>query len=231
MKRKGFTLIELLVVIAIIAILAAILFPVFMTAKAMGRQAACINNLKQLGNAATMYMDDWNGGRWLDADNMFDKPAQRFTSSYFYVLFPYTKNRTCWICPSDTGNPRDGLPAKAADGETSYKINGWTCGNKTMPFPSKCWMAIDGMPRSQLYVGRWIQCTFFAGPHWFYQATRARHTDGYNMVFVDGHVKYMKKFKPSEIPNPNMAGFNKYIMYTPKQRMFAWGSAAPSPYD
>ncbi len=61
MKRRGFTLIELLVVIAIIAILAAILFPVFIQAKERGRQATCCSNLKQISQAMFNYCDDHNG--------------------------------------------------------------------------------------------------------------------------------------------------------------------------
>ncbi|HOM72265.1 MAG TPA: prepilin-type N-terminal cleavage/methylation domain-containing protein, partial [Armatimonadota bacterium] len=60
-SRPGFTLIELLVVIAIIAILAAILFPVFITAKKMSWRANCQSNLKQIVNGALLYADDYNG--------------------------------------------------------------------------------------------------------------------------------------------------------------------------
>src|SRR5512137_573062 len=59
-RKKGFTLIELLVVIAIIAILAAILFPVFAVARARARQSLCLNNIKQLNTAMLMYGQDWN---------------------------------------------------------------------------------------------------------------------------------------------------------------------------
>jgi len=58
--RRGFTLIELLVVIAIIAILAAILFPVFAQAREKARETACLNNMKQIGTALTMYLQDWD---------------------------------------------------------------------------------------------------------------------------------------------------------------------------
>ena len=60
--KKGFTLIELLVVIAIIAILAAILFPVFAQAREKARAASCLSNMKQLGTAFALYLDDWEGG-------------------------------------------------------------------------------------------------------------------------------------------------------------------------
>lgn len=60
-RRRGFTLIELLVVIAIIAILVAILFPVFSRAREKGREASCKSNMKQIGTAIQQYLDDWDG--------------------------------------------------------------------------------------------------------------------------------------------------------------------------
>lgn len=93
--KKGFTLIELLVVIAIIAILAAILFPVFSKAREKARQAACISNLKQLGLAAKMYTNDW--------DETFPMSVYftgANTVTFYHELDPYIKNRQIYQCPS-----------------------------------------------------------------------------------------------------------------------------------
>src|SRR5205809_6842541 len=86
-RRSGFTLIELLVVIAIIAILAAILFPVFAQARATARKAACASNLRQIGLAFTLYAQDYDEllvPHWIDKTGISDwKP----------LLDPYIKRR------------------------------------------------------------------------------------------------------------------------------------------
>jgi prepilin-type N-terminal cleavage/methylation domain-containing protein len=116
-KRKGggFTLIELLVVITIIAILAAILFPVFARAKAAAKQSACISNIKQQGTATALYM--------ADSDDLFPyavDPSDKFRPQIWDgnpafqaqiaampllqdALQPYVKNRQVFLCPSDIG--------------------------------------------------------------------------------------------------------------------------------
>ena len=106
-RRRGFTLIELLVVIAIIAILAAILFPVFAQARAKARQAACMANLKQLGLAFEMYCQDydellpiWGYGDTSQPDNGPDEGFYAWDT----VIDPYTKNQQILLCPD---NPYD----------------------------------------------------------------------------------------------------------------------------
>ncbi len=106
MRRRGFTLIELLVVIAIIAILAAILFPVFAKAREAARKTACINNLKQISTAAMMYAQDYDEilmGSWY---NYNPDPSPQLGVQdglgrcWESVIQPYCKNKGITLCPS-----------------------------------------------------------------------------------------------------------------------------------
>ncbi len=113
--RRGFTLIELLVVIAIIAILAAILFPVFARARAKAREAQCKANLKQLGLAFEMYASDYDGfypwavdaADWYCPEIWDSFPQWQALIAQMPraadVLQPYTKNREVFHCKSDSG--------------------------------------------------------------------------------------------------------------------------------
>lgn len=104
-KSSAFTLIELLVVIAIIAILAAILFPVFAQAREKARQTVCLSNTKQLGNALAMYIQDFDEllpmGGWSGASST--------SSRWFRDLYPYVKSLDVYICPNITSDPM-GIP-------------------------------------------------------------------------------------------------------------------------
>ncbi|OIO91395.1 MAG: hypothetical protein AUJ92_16615 [Armatimonadetes bacterium CG2_30_59_28] len=104
--KKGFTLIELLVVIAIIAILAAILFPVFAKAREKARQTSCLSNIKQLGLGAMMYVQDFDETyfpRWQPI-TVYPAPADAIwwlpRPGYASLLDPYTKSTQIGVCPS-----------------------------------------------------------------------------------------------------------------------------------
>ena len=113
-RRKGFTLIELLVVIAIIAILAAILFPVFAQAREKARAISCISNMKQIGTASMMYTQDYDetlvpvGNRYAHQnDKCFDGNTNFNNNVRAWVdweipLIPYTKNTQIFVCPDRT---------------------------------------------------------------------------------------------------------------------------------
>lgn len=121
--RRGFTLIELLVVIAIIAILAAILFPVFSRARENARRASCQSNLKQVGLGLMQYVQDYDdklpqsfyGGANLDSDN-----GNNY--KWMDVIHPYVKNEDVFNCPSDdTVNP---YHYQSGHNYGSYGLNG-----------------------------------------------------------------------------------------------------------
>jgi prepilin-type N-terminal cleavage/methylation domain-containing protein/prepilin-type processing-associated H-X9-DG protein len=99
-KRRGFTLIELLVVIAIIAILAAILFPVFSRAREQARKSNCLSNLKQMGSAIMMYSQDWDETLPLGTPGCIAPTAKQ----WWAAIYPYTKNASILHCPS-ASNP------------------------------------------------------------------------------------------------------------------------------
>lgn len=123
-KRRGFTLIELLVVIAIIAILAAILFPVFARAREQARKTTCTSNLKQIGTSLLMYVQDYDETYpWLMQDGRNNDDATGLSKQMVngpplytvdlnnkrglfmeYNLYPYVKNYQLFVCPTLRGN-------------------------------------------------------------------------------------------------------------------------------
>lgn len=132
MRKQGFTLIELLVVIAIIAILAAILFPVFANAKERARQVKCLNNLKQLTAAIRQYCDDNNGvmpcvlgynlsPEVADWAGCLHNPSRCDVRSG--QLWPYVRNTEAYVCPTDFRVPAKDIPGAPTDYQLSYSMN------------------------------------------------------------------------------------------------------------
>jgi prepilin-type N-terminal cleavage/methylation domain-containing protein/prepilin-type processing-associated H-X9-DG protein len=120
--KKGFTLIELLVVIAIIAILAAILFPVFAQAREKARAISCLSNLKQIGVAVTMYTQDFDETE----PNAYNKWGTM--AGWACEVFPYVKSVGAFACPDDTniGNQSVGEVKSTSFGiNTNFGVNPW----------------------------------------------------------------------------------------------------------
>jgi prepilin-type N-terminal cleavage/methylation domain-containing protein len=106
MRRTGFTLIELLVVIAIIAILAAIMFPIFVGAKVAAGRSQCLNNCKQIALGVSMYKDD-NQGCWMSCYYQANSSQAGYDPDYRYAFWmralkPYVKSKNVFTCPSAT---------------------------------------------------------------------------------------------------------------------------------
>jgi len=162
MKKRGFTLIELLVVIAIIAILAAILFPVFGKAREQARKATCQSNLKQLGLASFMYVQDWDE-RWMNATGWSSDTA----------LGNYVKNDKVFDCPSISGTPT---------GSLDYEFNVNVASDTNASFvadPSSVVCMADSSTMEDRAGGA-------AGLAW----ATTTHSEGIDVLFCDGHVKW-----------------------------------------
>lgn len=188
-KRVGFTLIELLVVIAIIAILAAILFPVFAQARETARKASCQSNLKQIGNAWMMYTQDndeksnnntWNGGNG-QLNQIFGQRLQ-----------PYLKNYRVLSCPSDSTpwtatDQQDNVSLTGSYGFHSYGL--WSMAE--LAAPAEFFLVWDGGTGGVMGGNIWLGVEGRTGAFRYgrRQDYSSRHSNMCNMLFADGHVK------------------------------------------
>lgn len=177
-KNKGFTLIELLVVIAIIAILAAILFPVFARARENARRASCQSNLKQLGLAAMQYTQDY--------DEKFHHYSLPVVGSWHNALQPYTKSTQLYFCPSRTVSNQFAYGYNylyLGNGATSTSLAAVANSAETVMY---CDAGKNDTPADVSYshVNPPQQTTYAS-----VSRPDFRHLDTCNVLFVDGHVK------------------------------------------
>jgi prepilin-type N-terminal cleavage/methylation domain-containing protein len=199
-RQRGFTLIELLVVIAIIAILAAILFPVFAQAREKARAATCLSNNKQIGLSVSMYVQDYdNTFPSQRADGMKTLAAGGKEGTYYDALLPYCKNQQIWICPSDLVNTNDnGKKATLIPPAMGYHMNGNLITPTGLPeaavaAPSNCLLMREA-GSGTVWFEAWLRPYPKSCDDTFTASSGAiapgPHMKGYNFLLADTHVKW-----------------------------------------
>lgn len=207
-RRSGFTLIELLVVIAIIAILAAILFPVFAQAREKARQASCISNNKQYALATLMYVQDY--------DETFPYEANlsgTCVSTFYQVVQPYTKNDQIAVCPSDPKamRPLDlvGAPCQGTPPFTAYSVNAAVFTNGFYGYPVTTLAALPRPAETAMtYDGNTINGQT---PNSQVQVVQARHNETFDLNYADGHAKSIQAKLVGTAPQFTVFGPGKPI--------------------
>jgi prepilin-type N-terminal cleavage/methylation domain-containing protein/prepilin-type processing-associated H-X9-DG protein len=204
--RPGFTLIELLVVIAIIAILAAILFPVFAQAREKARSSTCLSNQKQLGTAMSMYIQDYDE-RFPNWRTVVPKSEANPNGKITWVenMQPYAKNKQIWICPSDNISS---VPKAQLGGGTvalnSYWLNAhifrWSGSSPGAPpsvtlaevtYPATSIVYCDGPVNDGQHVWPGPPVEWCGKVAWCIQS-QERHSGGINFSFADNHSKWYR---------------------------------------
>jgi len=212
-RPRGFTLIELLVVIAIIAILAAILFPVFAQAREKARQTTCLSNMRQLGTGLAMYIDDhdercffFGHASGLSRLNTAAPLGATRDNRWWNQILPYTRTQGALLfCPSDRGR----VPHATEDGQA---------GRPLVPRSYVANRAAEGLPLAAVDLpadiivitekGDPFDDSWFEPPKNLYDKPGAgqpvlamrRHSAGVNAVFFDGHAKWMNSARLLQNP-------------------------------
>jgi prepilin-type processing-associated H-X9-DG protein len=201
------------VVIAIIAILAAILFPVFARAREAARKASCASNLRQLGTAGLMYVADHDGQffqhDWQTQHYWFAKITAGNVDKTQALLYPYTKNFDLQKCPSFTAKPEYGGATAGYGYNYGYLTKNWSApgvGEAEINKPAQCILYGDAA------ISKWwasppaVTESFGLFPPsstitYDSPTSQFRHNGTTNVVFVDGHVKaYSPKVRSTSAP-------------------------------
>jgi len=209
-RRRAFTLIELLVVIAIIAILAAILFPVFARARENARRASCLSNLKQIALGAMMYTQDYD--ERMPASSANNGPTNGQTppgdnnNTLSNYLQPYIKSTQVFVCPSSSNLISYSGGVVGSYGYNYYYLapygNSATVSLAAIQTPAETVMITDKddtSSRDLIYPpsgwvvngGSW-QTSATTSKGYQYGNVDPKHLEGTNVAWCDGHVKWEK---------------------------------------
>ncbi len=231
---KGFTLIELLVVIAIIAILAAILFPVFAKAREKARQASCLSNLKQLSVGVLMYTQDYDETMPSFAQNTSNDDNWTKVTYWRGLIRPYVNNVKIYTCPSNpeyawSGDVLEvaGDPNRGIGGYSYYIFFGLFHDVTTAEIesPASTIMLSDGArgidnPRT---INTMSWGLYNPAPYPF-------HSGGLNIAFCDGHVKWVQgsKVRPTDSTDGGCTTSSNYTR-SPDPSLWKISSTYPAP--
>jgi prepilin-type N-terminal cleavage/methylation domain-containing protein/prepilin-type processing-associated H-X9-DG protein len=212
--KKGFTLIELLVVIAIIAILAAILFPVFARARENARRTSCLSNLKQIGTATMMYAQDYD-----ESYPQYHSGPSTARVPWTQSVAPYTSIKTAAGAPTVTRAVQIfKCPSLSYDAEyaATNQVFAWASSSTasvtrmaSVVAPASVYMVMDGsayviplgnvLAPSSLYFVPGSRSLVAAAYQNVVTSTaqradfeKGRHFNGVNVVFADGHAKWQR---------------------------------------
>ena len=206
---NAFTLIELLVVIAIIAILAAILFPVFAQAREKAREITCISNARQIGLQVRMYTQDFDETMPIfyayNTQPPAGDPAHKGVEE---LILPYGKSRELFRCPTDLGGPTLADPFYGCPGRPTYQ----SCYGSSYRFSKGSFTVIAGESLQNNFAETYTQVItdatfaaqaetriirdemfpFFTMPKYGYfpDYFRQWHSRGGGVIFADGHAKF-----------------------------------------
>ncbi len=202
--RRGFTLIELLVVIAIIAILAAILFPVFARAREKARQTGCLSNVKQMTLGMLFYAQDYDERFPITWSTTTPTPGHWYYGPTYYAqlwrdqIYPYVKNYQVFTCPSDTSTERSYMMNAGLNSNWGENGSGVSLG--TVVSPAECVAVCEGGG------------DYHTKPSWIVNYPTScglitRHNEGQNVGLCDGHAKW---YKPRSIWDGTTTDLQKY---------------------
>jgi prepilin-type N-terminal cleavage/methylation domain-containing protein len=222
-RQRGFTLIELLVVIAIIAILAAILFPVFANAREKARQTSCMSNMKQLGLGFSMYLDQWDSTYPTSACESVPHGWVYTAGSYKIdvskgALYSFVKTPNVYVCPSD---PHDGQTNAKSPTYLSYSVNqqfmiggntGYPASEGDVPFPTETILLLEESAKSSGAKQGLNDGCFYPPPS--DDVITDRHNKGGMFLLADTHAKWAR----AEQVNPKNTPMHSWFFLSQTDR-------------